>query len=93
MPGTAVEHFTVSNNGVEFSVEGDKDAQLTIQPVSYTHLDVYKRQIYIQLRNQIIIGIATETIKEGDPLPSVRQKMCIRDRCSTACAAGARTGC
>ena len=29
--------------------------------------------IYIQLRNQIIIGIATETIKEGDPLPSVRQ--------------------
>lgn len=29
--------------------------------------------IYIQLRNQIIIGIATETIREGDPLPSVRQ--------------------
>lgn len=29
--------------------------------------------IYIQLRNQIIIGIATERIREGDPLPSVRQ--------------------
>lgn len=29
--------------------------------------------IYIQLRNQIIIGIATEKIREGDPLPSVRQ--------------------
>ena len=38
--------------------------------------------IYVQLRNQIIMGIAcaefadgiaTETIKEGDPLPSVRQ--------------------
>lgn len=29
--------------------------------------------IYIQLRNQIIIGIATEQIKEGDTLPSVRQ--------------------
>lgn len=29
--------------------------------------------IYIQLRNQIIIGIATESIREGDPLPSVRQ--------------------
>lgn len=28
--------------------------------------------IYIQLRNQIIIGIATEHIREGDPLPSVR---------------------
>lgn len=29
--------------------------------------------IYIQLRNQIIIGIATERIREGDTLPSVRQ--------------------
>ncbi len=29
--------------------------------------------IYIQLRNQIIIGIATESIRDGDPLPSVRQ--------------------
>ncbi|HIX16188.1 MAG TPA: GntR family transcriptional regulator [Candidatus Hungatella pullicola] len=29
--------------------------------------------IYLQLRNQIIIGIAMDAIKEGDPLPSVRQ--------------------
>lgn len=29
--------------------------------------------IYIQLRNQIILGIATSTIREGDSLPSVRQ--------------------
>jgi len=29
--------------------------------------------IYIQLRNQIIIGIATSSIREGDSLPSVRQ--------------------
>lgn len=29
--------------------------------------------IYIQLRNQIIIGIAAERIHEGDSLPSVRQ--------------------
>lgn len=29
--------------------------------------------IYIQLRNQIIMGIATEMIREGDTLPSVRQ--------------------
>lgn len=27
---------------------------------------------YIQLRNQIIIGIATDQIREGDTLPSVR---------------------
>ena len=29
--------------------------------------------IYIQLRNQIIMGIATSMIHEGDTLPSVRQ--------------------
>lgn len=29
--------------------------------------------IYIQLRNQIIMGIATSVIQEGDSLPSVRQ--------------------
>lgn len=29
--------------------------------------------IYMQLRNQIIIGIATSRIQEGDSLPSVRQ--------------------
>ena len=29
--------------------------------------------LYIQLRNQIILGIATSTIQEGDSLPSVRQ--------------------
>ena len=29
--------------------------------------------LYIHLRNQIIIGIATERIREGDSLPSVRQ--------------------
>lgn len=29
--------------------------------------------IYMQLRNQIIMGIATAEIQEGDSLPSVRQ--------------------
>lgn len=29
--------------------------------------------LYLQLRNQIIIGIATMELKEGDSLPSVRQ--------------------
>ena len=29
--------------------------------------------LYIQLRNQIILGIAMDLIKEGDALPSVRQ--------------------
>lgn len=29
--------------------------------------------IYMQIRNQIIVGIATDRIREGDSLPSVRQ--------------------
>lgn len=29
--------------------------------------------LYIQLRNQIIVGIATSRLKEGESLPSVRQ--------------------
>ncbi len=29
--------------------------------------------IYMQLRNQIILGIATDQFREGDMLPSVRQ--------------------
>lgn len=29
--------------------------------------------LYIQLRNQVILAIATERIREGDVLPSVRQ--------------------
>lgn len=29
--------------------------------------------LYLQLRNQIIMGIATTELKEGDSLPSVRQ--------------------
>ena len=29
--------------------------------------------IYMQLRNQIVLGIAASVLREGDPLPSVRQ--------------------
>lgn len=29
--------------------------------------------LYIQLRNQIVVGIATSQLSVGDPLPSVRQ--------------------
>ena len=41
VPGTTVEHFTVSNDGVEFVVEGDKDAQITIQLEDDTEYEVF----------------------------------------------------
>ena len=40
----------------------------------YVEIDFSSEEaIYIQLRNQIIYGIATSEIQEGDNLPSVRE--------------------
>ena len=40
----------------------------------YIKIDFYSDEaLYLQLRNQIIIGIATSQYQEGDMLPSVRQ--------------------
>jgi len=41
VPGTAVGHFTVANDGVAFEVEGDKDAQITVQLEDDTDYEVY----------------------------------------------------
>lgn len=41
VPGTAVEHFSVSDDGVAFMVESDKDAQLTIQLEDDTEYEVF----------------------------------------------------
>lgn len=42
--------------------------------VMYIEIDFNSEEaIYIQLRNQIIMGIATAKIQEGESLPSVRQ--------------------
>lgn len=41
VPGTAVEHFSVANDGVEFIVEGDKDAQISVQLEDDTEYEVF----------------------------------------------------
>ena len=41
VPGTAVMDFSVSDDGVKFQVEGDKDAQLTIQLEEDMEYEVY----------------------------------------------------
>lgn len=41
VPGTAVEHFNVTDSGVEFLVEGNKDAQLTVQLEDDTEYEVF----------------------------------------------------
>ena len=41
VPGTAAEHFRVTDEGVEFTVEGSKDAQITVQLEDDTEYEVY----------------------------------------------------
>ena len=39
----------------------------------FIELDFNSNEVYMQLRNQIILGIAQDKIKNGESLPSVRQ--------------------
>ena len=41
VPGTAAEHFKVTDEDVEFAVEGSRDAQITIQHENDTDYEVY----------------------------------------------------
>lgn len=41
VPGTAAEHFKVTDEDVEFAVEGSRDAQVTIQLENDTDYEVY----------------------------------------------------
>lgn len=41
VPGTSVNHFVEKENGVEFQVEGDEDAQITIGLEDETEYDVF----------------------------------------------------
>ena len=41
VPGTAAEHLKVTDEAVEFAVEGSRDAQITIQLENDTDYEVY----------------------------------------------------
>ena len=41
VPGTVAEHFKVTDDSIEFEVEGDKDAQITVQLENDTDYEVY----------------------------------------------------
>ena len=47
VPGTAVENFAVNHDGVEFQVEGDKDAQITVQLEDDCEYEVYVDDIAV----------------------------------------------
>lgn len=41
VPGTAVNHFQAGDTSVQFSVEGEKDAQITVQLEDEREYEVY----------------------------------------------------
>lgn len=47
VPGTSVNHFVEKENGVEFTVEGDEDAQITVGLEDETEYDVFVNNVKI----------------------------------------------
>ena len=47
----------------------DKGLRIMVIEIDFNSDEAF----YVQLMNQIIMGIATSRLQEGDPLPSVRQ--------------------
>ena len=42
VPGTVAEHFKVTDDSIEFEVEGDKDAQITVQLEDDCEYEIYE---------------------------------------------------
>ncbi|MGN0159305.1 MAG: endosialidase [Brotaphodocola sp.] len=47
VPGTAVDHFTVNHDGVEFNVACDKDAQITVQLEDDSEYEVFVNDVAV----------------------------------------------
>lgn len=65
VPGTAVQHFRVTDKGVEFQVEGTKDAQITVQLEDDTDYEVYVNDEAIgsmttNMSGKLVIGVELE---------------------------------
>lgn len=47
VPGTAVDHFTVNHDGIEFNVACDKDAQITVQLEDDSEYEVFINDVAV----------------------------------------------
>lgn len=52
----------------KYNILQEKDDEIMLLEIDFNSDEA----LYIQLRNRIILGIATEELREGDTLPSVR---------------------
>ena len=70
VPGTSVENFAVSNDGVDFKVESDKDAQLTSQLAEDTLYEVYVDESAVGSMRTNMSGklSASVELNEGTPV-------------------------
>ena len=64
-----LEFIQVAVNGVNSDRKTQREADLMVIEIDFNSDEA----IYVQLMNQIIMGIATSRLQEGDALPSVRQ--------------------
>lgn len=67
VPGTVASHFCVNGDGVEFFVEGDKDAQITIQLEDDTEYEVYVDDVSVGGMKTNMSGklVASVELNEG----------------------------
>jgi len=70
VPGTAAMKFTVSDDGVAFLVEGDKDAQLTVQLAEDTEYEVYVDETAVGRMRTNMSGKLSVSVElnEGTPV-------------------------
>ena len=71
VPGTAAEHFRVTDEGVEFTVEGSKDAQITVQLENDTDYEIYVNDSAVgnmmtNMRGKLSVSVELE---EGISVP------------------------
>ena len=67
----SISFLVFSNAGICASIDitVTQEAEAVIIEINFNSDEA----IYMQLTNQIIMGIATSRLKDGDALPSVRQ--------------------
>ena len=74
-------HTQGSDKGLDLQVRNDQ----TVAPVSYTHLDVYKRQVQILTDNRAKLDELAQYLYQKETITGdefMEIQMCIRDRCS-----------
>lgn len=73
VPGTAVAHFAASGEGVEFSVEGQKDTQITVQLEEDANYVVYVNEESVGYMETNISGKLTFSVDlEEDKVDHVK---------------------